>query len=90
MPKVAFVLATLNTACRWSKQSVKKKILSIARVVTFEATPKLWGMEAQRNGARKGHAKRKAKPSLSELMSWPDVLSPYIYELLISHRVDVI
>ena len=40
---VAFFLAALNTPCRWSKQSAKKK-LSIAKVVTFEATPKLWGM----------------------------------------------
>ena len=38
-------LATLNTACRWSKVSAKKDILSIAKVVTFEATTKLWGME---------------------------------------------
>ena len=36
---------TLNTACRRSKQSAKKNILSVARVVTFEATPKFWGME---------------------------------------------
>ena len=36
---------TLNTACRWSKQSAKKTILSISKVVTFEATPKFWGME---------------------------------------------
>ena len=37
--------ANANTTCRWSKQSAKKKILSIAKVVTFEATPKFWGME---------------------------------------------
>ena len=37
--------AALNTACRKNKQSAKKNILSIAKVVTFEATPKFWGME---------------------------------------------
>ena len=37
-----------NTACRWSKQSAKKNILSIAKVVTFEATPKFWGIEELR------------------------------------------
>ena len=31
--------------CRWSKRSAKKNILSVAKVVTFEAKPKLWGME---------------------------------------------
>ena len=36
---------TLNTACRRSKQSTKKNILSIAKVVTFEATPEFWGIE---------------------------------------------
>ena len=36
---------TLNTTCRWSKRSTKKNILPISKVVTFEATPKLWGME---------------------------------------------
>ena len=36
---------TLNTACRWSKQPAKKNILSITKAVTFEATPKFWGME---------------------------------------------
>ena len=35
----------LNADCRWSKQSAKKKILSIAKVVTFEGTHKFWGME---------------------------------------------
>ena len=43
--KVDFFLATLNTACRRSKKSTKKNILSIAKVVNFEATPKFWGME---------------------------------------------
>ena len=42
---VAFLKADLNTACRQSKRFAKKNILSIAKVVTFEATPKLWGME---------------------------------------------
>ena len=42
---MAFFLATLNTACRRSKRFVKKNILSIAKVVTFEAKPKFWGME---------------------------------------------
>ena len=37
--------ATLNTACRWSKRSVKENVLSISKVVTFEGTPKFWGME---------------------------------------------
>ena len=37
--------ATLNTGCRWSKRFAKKNILSIAKVVNFEATPKFWGME---------------------------------------------
>ena len=37
--------ATLNNACRWSKKSANKNILSIAKVVTFEAMPKFWGME---------------------------------------------
>ena len=41
---VAFFMATLNTAYTRSKQSAKKYILSIAKVVTFEVTPKLWGM----------------------------------------------
>ena len=41
-------LATLNTAYRWSKRSVKKNILSIAKVVTFEVTPKFWGMKDRR------------------------------------------
>ena len=36
---------TINTACIWSKRPAKKNILSIARVVTFEATSKFWGME---------------------------------------------
>ena len=40
--------ATLNTACRWSKLSAKKNILSVDKVVTFEATPKFWGMEEWR------------------------------------------
>ena len=39
------LLATLNTTCRWSKRSAKKNILSIAKVVTFEVTPKFWGIE---------------------------------------------
>ena len=38
-------LGTLNTACRWSKKYAKKNVLSIAKVVTFEATSKFWGME---------------------------------------------
>ena len=38
-------LATLNDACRWSKLSAKETILSIAKVVTFEETPKFWGIE---------------------------------------------
>ena len=38
-------LETINTACRWSKRSAKRNILSIARVITSEATPKFWGME---------------------------------------------
>ena len=42
---MAFFSATLNTACRWSKRFAKKNILSIAKVVTFEVTPKFWGME---------------------------------------------
>ena len=37
--------ATLNTACRWSQRSAKKNILSVAKVVTFEGTPKFWCME---------------------------------------------
>ena len=37
--------ANLNTSCRWSERSAKKNILSIARVFTFEAIPKFWGME---------------------------------------------
>ena len=44
-PTVVFSLATLNTACRWCKRSAKKNIPSISKVVTFEATPKFWGME---------------------------------------------
>ena len=42
---MTFSSATLNTACWWSKRSAKKNILSIAKVVTFEGTPKFWGME---------------------------------------------
>ena len=38
-------LETLNTPCIWSKLSAKKKILSIDRVVAFDATPKFWDME---------------------------------------------
>ena len=45
--------ATLNTACRWSKWSAKKKILSVAKIVTFEATPKFWGMEDRRKNFKK-------------------------------------
>ena len=41
--KVEFLPATLNTACIWSKQSAKKNILYVARVVTFEATPNVLG-----------------------------------------------
>ena len=52
MSTVSF-LATLNTACRCSKQSVKKNILSVAKVVTFEATPKFWGMEYWRKWCKK-------------------------------------
>ena len=37
--------ATINTAYRWGKWSAKQNILSIAKVVTFEVMPKLWGME---------------------------------------------
>ena len=37
--------ATLNNTCRWSKRSAKKKILSVAKVVTFEAMFKWWDME---------------------------------------------
>ena len=42
---VAFFSETLNTACRWSKQSAKKNILSIAKVVTLQVKPKFWVME---------------------------------------------
>ena len=45
MSTVAFILATINTVCRWSKQSAKKNVLSIDRVGNFEATPKFLGME---------------------------------------------
>ena len=41
--------ATINIACRWSKRPAKKNILSIAKVVNFEATPKFLGMEYWRN-----------------------------------------
>ena len=49
-PEIPYVhsgifLTTLNTACRRSKKSVNKNILSIAKVVNFEATAKFWGME---------------------------------------------
>ena len=49
IPEIPYIhsdifLDTLNTACRWSKQFVKKNILSIENVVNFEATPKFWGM----------------------------------------------
>ena len=49
-PEIPYVhsgifLVTINTTCRWSKQSTKKNILSIAKFVTFEAMPKFWGME---------------------------------------------
>ena len=50
---------TLNTACRWSKISVKNNTLSIAKVGTFEATPKFWGMEYWKQIASKGHANDK-------------------------------
>ena len=36
---------TLNSTCILSKRSVKKNILSIAKVVTFEETTKFLGME---------------------------------------------
>ena len=36
-------LATINTACRWSKLYAKKNLLFISKVVTFEAIPKFWG-----------------------------------------------
>ena len=45
MSTVEFSSATLNTACIWIKQPAKKNILSISRVVTFEATSKFGGME---------------------------------------------
>ena len=41
-------LATLNTACRWREQSAKKNMLSISKVVTFEAAPKFWVMKDRR------------------------------------------
>ena len=48
-PEITYVhsgifLETLNTACIWSKRSTKRNVLSIAKVVTFEATAKFWGM----------------------------------------------
>ena len=50
IPEIPYVhsgifLATLNTACKQSKRSAKNKILYIAKVVTFEATPKFRGTE---------------------------------------------
>ena len=39
---------TINTACRRSKRSTKKNILSVANVVTFERTSKFLGTEYQR------------------------------------------
>ena len=42
---MAFFLATINAACRWGKWTAKKNILYIAKVVTFEATSKFWGMK---------------------------------------------
>ena len=43
-----FISETLSTACRWSKPSTKKNILFISKVITFEGTPKFWGMEVWR------------------------------------------
>ena len=40
-------MATLNTACIWSKKSAKKNIVPVARAVTFEDF-KFWGMEEWR------------------------------------------
>ena len=39
---------TLNNACRQSKQSEKKNIIFISKVVTFQATPKFLGMKSWR------------------------------------------
>ena len=59
---------TLNNTCRWSKRSANKKILSIVKVVTFEATPKFWGAGDWRKWCKEGHAEQEAKPSLSALL----------------------
>ena len=45
MYTVESLSATINTASIKNKNYAKKNILSIARVVTFEAKPKFWGME---------------------------------------------
>ena len=42
---MAFFPVTLNTTCRRSKRSAKKNMLSVANVVTVEATPKFWGLQ---------------------------------------------
>ena len=54
-------LVTLNTTCRWSKLSAKKNILSISKVVTFEATPKFWGMEDWRKWCKESTCKTRSK-----------------------------
>ena len=75
-------LASLNSACRWSKRSAKQNIycpLPILLLLRWRPSFGVWNTEG--DGTRKGHAEWEAKPSQSALMTWPAVLSPSISAL---------
>ena len=74
--------ATLNTACRWSKQSTKKKYCPFPRLLLLRRLPSYWVCNTELKGASKGHAEQEAKPSLSILMSWTAIISSSFYALL--------
>ena len=69
---MAFFLVTLNTACRWSKRSTKKNILSIDKVVAFEASSKFWGMKEWRKRCKENTrlTRIKAFPVGVDVVAW--------------------
>ena len=55
-------LETIDTACRWSERPAKKYILSITKVVNFEATSKFWGIEDLRKRCKERTLWKRSKP----------------------------
>ena len=70
-------LATINTDCRWSKWSAKKNVLSIAKVVNFEATTNFWGMEDWRKRCKERTRWTRSK----DLPVGVDVLARYYFSI---------